>query len=73
MKMGLVDVDWSYVGARLAQSDSNEQVAFLKAFVKECKTWGTEYQVQVQFAHVNGELTDNEIETLSMLTYKESK
>jgi len=72
MRYGLMkDIDWSYVGARLANEGDKEQSEFLKAFIKECNSWGTHFQVQTQLAHVNHLLTDDEKETLSMLSYKE--
>jgi len=70
--MGLrKDVDWEYVGALLAQSDDNNQAALLKSFIKECKSWGTAFQVEKQLASVNTMLTDEERDTLSMLSYTE--
>ena len=73
MRIGLQEPDWDYIGAVLANSDGDEQAKFFKAFLKECKTWGTEYQVQFQLADINHKLTDDEKETLSMLSYKEVK
>ncbi len=70
MKLGILkNIDWTYVGALLAQGADDEQSEFFKGFVKECKSWGTEYQVQSQLAAVNIRLTDDEKETLSMLGY----
>ena len=73
MKYGLVEIDWGYVGAQLAHMSDVEQTAFFKAFVKECGTWGTTYQVQSQLLFVNLKLTDEEKDVLSMLVYKEGK
>jgi len=73
MRIGLQDTDWEYIGARLAQSDDVEQANFFKAFLKECKTWGTNHQVQMQLAAVNSKLTREEKEELGMLTYIETK
>ena len=71
MKMGIMnDVDFEYVGALLAQAGDDEQAKFLKAFVKECNSWGTRYQVEMQLAGVNLLLTNDEKKTLSMLGYK---
>ena len=71
MRLGLCkEIDWEYVGALLAQGDSNDQVAFFRAFVKECGSWGTHLQVEMQLAFVNAKLTSDERETLSMITYK---
>ena len=71
MKLGIIDVDFEYVGALLAQSDDIEQTKFFKAFVKECNSWGTRYQVEMQLAGVNQALTKEEKETLSMIGYIE--
>jgi len=71
MKFGLQEIKWGYVGAKLAREDDNSQVEFFKAFVKECKSWGTDYQVGVQLAFVNDKLTPEEREVLAMLSYNE--
>lgn len=71
MRLGLQDIKWEYIGAKLATADDNKQAAFLKAFVKECLSWGTRYQVGVQLAGVNHLLTSEEREVLSQITYEE--
>lgn len=71
MKHGLADIDWAYIGSALARSDGIEQSLFFKSFVKECLTWGTNYQVEIQMAFVNGKLTDEEKGVLGMIGYKE--
>ena len=73
MKIGLQDTNWEYIGARLAQSNNHEQATFFKAFLKECKSWGTEHQIQIQLANINDLLTKEEKEDLSMITYIEEK
>ena len=73
MMIGLKDMDWEYAGALLAQSDDNNQAKFLKAFIKECNSWGTRYQVEGQLAHVNKKLTPEERETLGMLSYNDGE
>ena len=73
MKFGLKDMDWEYVGALLANGDDDDQAKFLKAFIKECNSWGTHYQVEMQLAMVNHLLTPEERETLSMLSYEDKK
>lgn len=70
-RIGLATPDWAYIGAVLARAGDDEQAQFFKAFVAECNTWGTTYQVQSQLAFVNFKLTDDEKETLSMLSYKD--
>lgn len=71
MKLGIRDIDFGYVGALLAQSDDVEQTKFFKAFVKECNSWGTQHQVEMQLAGVNQNLTGDERDTLSMIGYNE--
>lgn len=71
MKLGLQDIDFAYVGAVLARADDAEQAKFFKAFVKECNTWGTHMQVEMQLAGVNLKLTPEEKETLGMLGYED--
>jgi len=68
MKLGQ-EVDWQEVGAALAHADDGEQAECLKAFIKECKTWGTHYAIEQQLASVNFKLTQEEREILAMLGY----
>ena len=70
MKLGLQDIKWEYIGAKLACAEDDEQTAFLKAFVKECLSWGTRYQVGIQLAGINRLLTPEEREVLSQITYE---
>jgi len=70
MRSGLHEIDWKQAGAEFARSDDKQQIDFFKSFVKECKTWGTEYQINMQLASVNKELTKEEIDCLGMITYK---
>lgn len=73
MRLGITkETDWEYVGALLARGDDNEQAAVLKAFVKECLTWGTRLQVERQLAFVNAKLTHEEREVLAMLSYEDA-
>ena len=70
MKHGIMtEIDWKYIGAGLANEGDIEQTDFLKAFIKECNSWGTRIQVEQQLACVNRKLTEEERETLSMLSY----
>ena len=71
MKLGIREIDWGQVGAMLAQDDDNAQIAFFKAFVKECGIWGTRHQVEMQLAGVNQKLTSEERQTLGMLSFDE--
>lgn len=71
MKLGLTDVDWAHIGAVLARTGDEEQAVFFKAFVKECNSWGTRYQVEFQFASINLKLTKDERDVLGMLGFEE--
>jgi len=73
MRFGLKDYDWGYVGAKLAQSDDNAQTEFFKRFIKECKTWGTNYQIEMQLLYVRDKLTIEERELLNTLTYEKEE
>jgi hypothetical protein len=73
MKMGIrKEIDWQYVGALLAQEDHRAQAEFLKAFLKECGSWGTSWQLEQQLTRVNQELTSSERESLRALVYEEA-
>ena len=71
MKLGQLGLSWGYLGALLAQESDDQQAEFFKAFVKECKSWGTNYQVELQLAAVNAKLTAEEKDALGMLGYRE--
>lgn len=72
MRQGIfTEIDWAFIGANLARESDEDQAKFLKAFIKECASWGTTYQVQLQLAGVNRLLTKDEKETLSMLSFSE--
>ena len=70
MRLGLQELEWGYIAAKLARAGDDEQSEFLKAFVKECLSWGTNYEVEKQLAGVNHLLTYAEKDVLSMITYK---
>lgn len=67
---GLITPDWTHIGAVLANSTDAEQVAFFKGFVAELLTWPTRQQVERQLITVNDQLSPEEVEVLSSLTYK---
>lgn len=73
MRLGLRDIDWAQVGAELAQGDDNNQIEFFKSFVKECLSWGTAHQVEMQLCFINRKLTPKERETLAMLGLENEK
>jgi len=71
MKNGMLkEIDWKYLGALLANEGDDDQADFLKSFVKECKSWGTFHQAEMQLAGVNAKLTDDEKELLAMIGYQ---
>ena len=70
MRLGLQELDWRYVGAKLAQDDNNAQVDFFRGFIKECLTWGTRHQVEAQLATVNHKLTPDERRVIGMVGYE---
>ena len=67
----MTEIDWEYIGASLAQDDEIAQTKFFRAFVKECKSWGTNYQVESQLAGVNLNLTDEERDALALRAKRE--
>lgn len=71
MKNGIGEelFSWEYLGALLARRSDEEQAIFIKAFLKECRSWGTSLQVEGQLCSVNHRLTREEKDTLSMLSY----
>ncbi len=71
MRIGLQDTNWEYIGAKLAQADNKEQTTFFKAFIKECKSWGTNFQVEEQLFSINKSMKKDERELLSMLSFME--
>jgi hypothetical protein len=72
MRNGIMtELDWALIGSILANQSDEEQATFLKAFIRECKSWGTHHQIELQLAMVNAKLTDEEKELLSMIGYKE--
>ena len=73
MKLGLQDIEWGYVGARLAGDDDQAQAEFFIAFVRECLSWGTRHQVEIQLAEVNKKLTSDERKLLGMLSYSDEE
>ena len=63
-------VDWKLAGAMLANEEAGVQAEFFKAFIHEMSSWGTRLQVEMQLCFVNGKLTKEEKECLSMLSYE---
>ena len=63
------EIDWAYIGALLANAGDDKQAEFFKSFVKECLSWGTYYQAELQLAFINKHLTEKEKELLGMLGY----
>ncbi len=71
MKQGLTPWDWEYIGAVFANTGSDDQIKFFKAFIKECGSWGTRLQVEQQLSYINIGLAKEEREALSMLSFNE--
>jgi hypothetical protein len=71
IRLGLKELDWELIGASLAQCDDDVQALFFQSFVKECKSWGTNFQVEGQLAAVNSHLTKEEREILSMIGFSD--
>lgn len=71
MKIGLQEIDWEYIASVLAHEGDDKQIPFFKAFVKECLSWGTRYQVGIQLANINSGLSKEEREILSIISYEE--
>ena len=71
MRKGFI-VDYETVAALLANESDEEQGAFFKVFIKELKAQcKTNHNAEMQLAHVNNKLSDEEKELISMLGYKE--
>lgn len=70
IKKGIMtQIDWAYIGAVLANTGDDSQVEFFTSFLKECRSWGTNHQVEKQLACVNALLSDEDKEALKMLSY----
>jgi len=72
MKQGIA-YSWEFLASVLAEENSDEQVKFFKAFVKEMDSWRTTFQKQTQMFSINAQLNDHEREILECLAYKENK
>jgi len=69
MKNGIITtIDWSLIGATLAQESDEEQTEFFKSFIKEAQTYGTNHQMNLQMASINLKLTEDEKEILKGIT-----
>ena len=67
MRRGIItDIDWGYIGAVLANEGDIEQAEFLKSLLNEMRTWGTNFQIQVQLAHTASRLSSADRELLSI-------
>jgi len=72
MKFGIKEIDWKQVGAQLAEENDKEQADFFKSFVKECLTWGTRYQIEMQLIEISNKLTSEEKQILSIISDEEN-
>lgn len=57
MKQGLIPLNWTYIGALLANADDTEQAACFNAMAKEMGSWDTRHQAEMQIASVDRHLT----------------
>ena len=72
MKHGIrTSTDWALVGAELAKEDDHAQVEFFKSFLKECRTFGTDHQTDMQLMSINEKLTEDEKEMMQTIGYVE--
>lgn len=71
MRIGLQDTDWSYIGAKLAQSDDNEQAEFFKGLAKELRSFETRHQAEMQTISTASKLSREDKEILSGFFYME--
>ncbi len=71
MRLGIRDIDWKQVGAMLAESDDKNQADFFKSFVKECNSWETKFQIEMQLVGINQLLTEEEKQILAMISFKD--
>jgi hypothetical protein len=66
MRKGIVPLDWSLIGSMLANEGDNEQAEFLKALLNEMRTWGTNFQIEMQLCHIASKLSSADRELLSI-------
>jgi len=70
MRQGIItDIDWSFIGATLANESDDAQAEMLNAMAKEMLSWGTRYQAEMQVANLCALLTEETKELLD-LNYK---
>ena len=60
-------INWEYLGALLAEESDVEQVEFFKAFIAECRSFGTNNQAEMQLFTINKKLTDDEKDLIRCL------
>jgi F0F1-type ATP synthase alpha subunit len=76
MRVQPILIDMEALGAEFAVMDSTDQAKFFRGLARELKTWKSDYQKQLQFAHVASEITPadkGELENaLGMLWLKDS-
>ena len=70
MRRGLLNISWAQLGAELANSNDDDQSEFFKGFVKECMSWETRHQAEMQMCSIASRLSDDEKEFLSSISYR---
>jgi hypothetical protein len=66
MRKGIVPLDWKLIGAMCADEGSVAQLEFFKSFLNEMRSWGTNFQIEVQLCEIAGELEDADRRLLSI-------
>lgn len=64
-------MDWELVAAYLANEGDDIQIKFFTRMLKEMRSWGTDYEIELQLAAVNSGLSDDDKELLTILSYKD--
>lgn len=71
MKLGNgITIDWSIIGATLANEDDEVQIKFFKGFCKQVDSWPTVIAKDVQMLRIRDGLNDKEKEIISGIVYK---
>ena len=69
MKKGIITtIDWGYIGACLANEDTEEQAKFFDAFTREVIAWENSWNRNVQMSSINSSLDKRQKELLSIIS-----
>ena len=61
---------WGHLGALVATRNDTEQAEFFKGFIKELKSFETNWQADMQLTYIAKHLSDDDKSYLSPLTYR---